>query len=82
MNNDIYQKYTGSDNALVKQNLHQLIKSVPSEKLHIRVPIIKGFNTEDDVRKSVSELNKMGLLNIEIFKYTSKGESIYGKNQS
>lgn len=69
MNNDIYRKYTGSDNALVKQNLHKLIKYVPKEKLHIRVPIIKGFNTEDDVRISVSELNNMGFENIEIFKY-------------
>lgn len=78
MNNDIYQKYTGSSNVLVKQNLHQLIKNVPSERLHIRVPIIEGFNTEEDVRKSVSELKKMGILNIEIFRYNSKGEDVYG----
>ena len=42
------------------------------------MPIIEGFNTEDDVRKSVSELNKMGILNIEIFRYNSKGEDVYG----
>ena len=46
-------------------------KYVPKEKLHIRVPIIKGFNTEDDVRISVSELNNMGFDNIEIFKYNT-----------
>ena len=78
MNNEIYRKYTGSDNALVKGNLYQLIKNVPSERLHIRVPIIEGFNTEDDVRKSVTELKEMGFLNVEIFKYISKGEDNYG----
>ena len=69
MNHEIYKEYTGQDNSRVISNLSNLIKSVSPEKLHIRVPIIPGFNTGRDVDKSVEKLKDLGFQNIEVFCY-------------
>lgn len=71
MNNDIYKKYTGFSNELVKSNLAYLLNNTDKEKINIRVPHIAGYNTSEDVEKSVSELEKMGVVNIEVFTYES-----------
>lgn len=69
MNREIYQRYTGFSNDLVKANLEYLISKVDKEKIKVRVPNIAGYNTPADVEKSVSELKKMGAVNIEVFDY-------------
>ena len=40
-----------------------------SGKLTIRVPNIPGYNTEDDVANTISELKKIGITQINLFKY-------------
>lgn len=69
MNEDIYRAYTGKTNTDVIYNLTDLVKRIPSEKLVCRVPLIKGFNTEEDVGKSVMKLKEIGVENIERFSY-------------
>lgn len=69
MNREIYQKYTGFGNDLVKANLEYLFSKADKEKINVRVPNIPGYNTPTDVEKSVSELKKMGAVNIEVFNY-------------
>ena len=56
---------------MVKANLEYLISKVDKEKIKVRVPNIAGYNTPADVEKSVSELKKMGAVNIEVFAYES-----------
>lgn len=70
MDPDIYKKYTGSDIWTMLDNLQLLIKTVPTEKITVRVPLISNYNTEDDVEKSVRKLKDMGFLDIETFKYS------------
>ena len=69
MNPEIYKRYTGSSNWLVIRNLKKLAEAVPKEKIWLRVPLIDGINTKDDVKKSVSALKEIGYDRIEEFKY-------------
>lgn len=69
MNPDIYQRYTGMPNAQVRKNLAELLKLVPVEKICVRVPLIKGYNTSEDVERSAAELTQMGFTTIERFEY-------------
>lgn len=69
MNPDIYQRYTGKPNAQVRKNLAELLKLVPVEKICVRVPLIKGYNTSEDVERSAAELTQMGFTTIERFEY-------------
>ena len=69
MDPTIYKNYTGFDNSLVMENLKKLVNAVPTEKLHIRVPRIKGYNTSNDIYKSIETLKAMGFTEIEVFDY-------------
>lgn len=75
-NNDIYQTYTGKDNHNVKTNLMYLIEHGKAEKIVIRVPDIPEFNTEVDVSITISELNDIGITNIDRFTYFMDSLSI------
>lgn len=76
MNPTIYQAYTGTDNQLVKENLRFLVEQGAAEKVLVRIPSIKGFNTENDIRKSKEELLQMGLRRFDCFTYkTSLNEA-------
>ncbi|MDO5131545.1 MAG: radical SAM protein [Eubacteriales bacterium] len=65
----VYRRYTGHDNSRVLRNLKVLLRRVPSEKIRVRVPHIPGFNTEADVRKTVSFLKETGITDIDEFEY-------------
>ncbi len=69
MNGDIYYAYTKNSISWMKKNLKHLVKKVPAEKLICRVPLIHGFNTEEDVERSVTELKEMGVMNVERLVY-------------
>lgn len=75
-NNDIYQTYTGKDNHKVKANLIYLTEHGKAEKIMVRVPEIPEFNTEEDVSKTILELNDMGITNIDRFAYIEDSFSI------
>ncbi len=69
MNEEIYRAYTGRSNEDVIYNLTDLLGRVPAEKVICRVPLIQGFNTKEDVEKSVVRLKEMGAENICKFEY-------------
>lgn len=69
MNPDIYLCYTGKPNTQVLANLAELIRLVPAERICVRVPLIKGYNSPVDVERSVNALSEMGFTNIERFEY-------------
>ena len=72
MDPEIYHKYTGGDNSLMKQNLHLLLEKTDPEKILVRIPLIPGYNTEDDRQKSREELMKMGVVRFDLFNYVIK----------
>ena len=65
MNPEIYRSYTDRDNARVLRNLELLDPG----RTHIRVPLIPGFNTAENVDRSESRLREMGFHRIERFEY-------------
>lgn len=69
VNNDIYKKYTLSDNFQVLENLQYLVDNIPLENITVRVPLIKNFNTMEDIKNSKKYLIRLGILNIDIFQY-------------
>lgn len=69
MNRFIYEEYTGVNNDKVIQNLFRMKDIVPAERLHIRIPNIQGFNTKDDVAKSVEWIKDVLGVEPEIFDY-------------
>ena len=71
MNPAIYQAYTGKDNRLVIENLKYLVEQGLREKILVRVPVIEGYNTYEDISHSKSELYRLGLTRIEHLKYVT-----------
>lgn len=69
MNPDIYKAYTGKDNAIVVQNLRWILERKDAERIKVRIPHIKDFNTDDDVKKSIETLRKMGFTDLDEFEY-------------
>lgn len=68
----IYKAYTGADNTAVWKNLDFLISSVGSEKLTVRVPHIPGYNTDEDVGRTLARLNAAGITKTDVFDYIKK----------
>lgn len=66
-NDRIYYPYTGRHNTQVLENLEKLANMVSRDKIRIRIPNIKGFNTPEDVAKSVQYMEKYGTT--EVFDY-------------
>ena len=76
MNPSVYRAYTGSDNARVKDNLVFLSEYRKSHEdyrnthgIRIRIPLIPGFNEENDRKSSAEELTAMGFENLDFFDY-------------
>lgn len=65
----VYEAYTGAPIRPVLDNLSLLADSVSPEHIHIRVPRIPSYNTEEHIRRSTEQLKKMGFKNIEVFPY-------------
>lgn len=68
-NRFIYEKYTGVNNQKVMQNLFRLKNAIPVERLHIRIPNIPGFNTKENVEKSVEWIKDVLGVEPEVFNY-------------
>ncbi len=68
-NPDIYLRYTGQDNARMLDNLRRLLEIAEPERITVRVPLIPGFNTEEDQIRSRKLLQNMGVVNFDLFTY-------------
>lgn len=69
MNPEIYKRYTGKDNARVIENLQFLVDHWKKGEIVARVPLIKGYNIEEDRRKSCDALLKWHIMP-DLFVYT------------
>ena len=69
MNPAIYQAYTGKDNALALKNLEWLLRQGGSDRVSVRVPHIPDFNTDEEVTRSMEQLQAMGVKHLEEFTY-------------
>ncbi len=69
MDADIYQTYTGKDNALTLKNLEWLLQHREARQIMVRVPHIPDYNTDADVQQSIATLKSMGVTEIDEFNY-------------
>jgi pyruvate formate lyase activating enzyme len=69
MDRFIYEEYTGVNHEKVMQNLFRIKAAVPADRLHIRIPNIPGFNTKEDVAKSVEWIKDVLGVEPEVFNY-------------
>lgn len=69
MNPVIYRNYTGCDQDALMRNLKYISAINTEENITIRVPHIGGFNTDNDIKRSIIQLNELGFHNIEELVY-------------
>lgn len=72
MDADIYRRYTDGDGARMRENLAFLLSVVGPERVHVRVPLIPEYNTEEDLSRSAEALREMGVSQIELFRYVRR----------
>ena len=77
MNEEIYRRYTGGDLSLMERNLRLLLCKKGAESILVRVPEIPMFSTKEDQKQSAGKLRKMGVTNLDLFKYVIREEHIY-----
>ena len=65
----IYERYTGRPLGPVPENLARLAASFDPARLHVRVPLIPGYNDEADQARTEAALREMGFTLIESFSY-------------
>ena len=68
-NPEIYRRYTGGDALLMQENLRRLLTILPPEKILLRLPLIPGYNTEEDRARSEALFREMGVLRFDRFVY-------------
>lgn len=66
---EIYKKYTGVNNDNVVVNLDNLVKIVGKERVHIKVPLIPGYQKDDSVDYSVQQIIERYGIEPEVFEY-------------
>ena len=72
MDGEIYRRYTGRDNALVRENLRMLADAGLAERCTIRIPLIPDYNAEADRESSIRELEALGFKTFDRFKYKTR----------
>lgn len=70
LNPEIYRRYTGKYQGPLMQNLRWLASSVDPSRIIVRVPLIQGYNNEEDQKNSKRILEVIGITRIEPFTYT------------
>lgn len=69
MDPEIYKRYTKCDNSNVIENICYLLEKGLNERMICRVPLIPGYNSEEDVEKSIAFIHDLGITNTERFTY-------------
>jgi len=69
INPHIYQSYTQSENDNVVENLKLLATNWCVKKVLLRIPLIKGYNTNSDIENSKKFLTILGYSNFDVFEY-------------
>lgn len=69
LNSNIYHSYTHKEVNLVIENLQYLISQGKENHIIVRVPLIAGYNTEDDVTETARIIQDWGIKKIDTFAY-------------
>ena len=74
-----HKKYTGVDNALIKENLIKKKKGFPSVELIVRTPVIPGINDDEEELNNIADFLKQvpGLNDYELLPFHSFGAPKY-----
>ena len=67
----IYKRYTGKDNEYVIANLKWLIAKGKTDHILCRLPLIPGFNNEENQQQSEQILREWGISRFDKFTYTT-----------
>jgi pyruvate formate lyase activating enzyme len=68
-NDEIYQLYTGLSNLRALDNLQELLQEGRGDDLIVRIPLIDGYNTQEDIERSTGKLRAMGVEHFDFFTY-------------
>lgn len=68
-NDEIYQLYTGLSNLRALDNLQELLQEGRADDLIVRLPLIEGYNTQEDIERSTGKLRAMGVEHFDFFTY-------------
>lgn len=68
---EIYRRYTGRDNTAVLENLKYLADAGQAHKCTIKIPLIPGYNSAEDVSRSEEFVRSLGFENIKLFTYNT-----------
>ena len=71
MSSRIYQEYTATNNSNVLFNMKLICRMNLFDKVKVRVPLIPGYNSDDDITKSKRILNSMGFSRFEDLTYVT-----------
>ena len=63
---------TGEDSSVMEENLQFLLQRKDAESILVRVPLIPGYNTAEDQKKSAEILREMGVKRLDLFEYRTK----------
>lgn len=70
INPKIYERYTGMDNQRVIDNLKWLLGNEGlAQRIIVKLPLIKGYNTQEDVNKSRKYLTSLGITHFNELTY-------------
>lgn len=70
----IYRAYTGRDNTAALRNLRRLTGLIDPAHIRVRLPLIPGYNNEENRRKSEKIIREMGITRIERFDYVVRNK--------
>ena len=65
----VYRSYTGREGSTALDNLRLLITLTDPAKIRVRLPLIPGYNTEENQEGSEAILREMGITDIDKFDY-------------
>lgn len=68
-NDEIYRHYTGLSNRRALDNLQELLQEGRGDDLIVRLPLIEGYNTQEDIERSAEKLRAMGVEHFDFFAY-------------
>lgn len=68
-NDEIYRHYTSLSNRRALDNLQELLQEGRGDDLIVRLPLIEGYNTQEDIERSTGKLRAMGVKHFDFFTY-------------
>ncbi len=72
MDDNIYRAYAGGDAGVTINNLKLVVSEIGGDRVTARVPMIKGFNTGEHIKKSLRALAELGISKFDEFQYIIK----------